>query len=324
MPALAKRLGLAIMAAALIGAASAQAQTSDLVSQSAFRVCADPANYPMSDREGRGFENRLAELFAAKLELPLTYEWFPMATGFVRQTLRAKKCDVIIGYAQGHELVLNTNHYLVSAYTIIAPQDSDLASVDTLSDPRLKGKKIGVIAGSPPATHLARNGLIGSAEGYHLFVDRRVVSPANDMLDDLVAGKIDAALLWGPLGGPLAKNDYEGSERHAASERTEPAPSLFPHHHGCASGRGYLEAQAQLAHPAQSGRDRSDPRGGRGAAHHRYGNRNQGSAVMRRLLALVLLCSLCQPRLRKSPSPMSIAANPIATAFRPPSPEQLS
>ncbi len=201
---------ICLSAAPLLVGAAVHAQTADLVSQKAFRVCADPANYPMSDKDGRGFENQIAELFAEKLELPLTYEWFPMATGFIRQTLRAKKCDVVIGYAQGHEMVLNTNHYLVSAYTIIVPEGSDLATVDTLADPALKGKRIGIIAGSPPATHMARNGLLKSARPYHLFVDRRIDSPANNMLDDMVAGKLDAAILWGPLGGPLAKNDYQG------------------------------------------------------------------------------------------------------------------
>lgn len=211
---------------ALLLPGSATAQTADLVSQTAFRVCADPANYPMSDDKGRGFENKIAELFAEKLDLPLTYEWFPMATGFIRQTLRAKKCDVVIGYAQGHELVLNTNHYLVSVYTLITRDGSELAEVDALNDQALKGKKIGIIAGSPPASHLARNGLIARARPYQLFVDRRVDSPANNMLDDLVAGEIDAAILWGPLGGPMAKSDYEGLKVVPLLKETS-SPRLF-------------------------------------------------------------------------------------------------
>lgn len=208
MIAWAKRTSACVCLIAPLLFSGAYAQTADLVSQKAFRVCADPANYPMSDKEGSGFENQIAELFAEKLDLPLSYEWFPMATGFIRQTLRAKKCDVVIGYAQGHEMVLNTNHYLVSSYTIIVPKGSDLTKVDTLGDPALKGKKIGVIAGSPPASHMARNGLLAGARPYQLFVDRRIDSPANNMLNDLKAGTIDAALLWGPLGGPLVKSDY--------------------------------------------------------------------------------------------------------------------
>jgi quinoprotein dehydrogenase-associated probable ABC transporter substrate-binding protein len=189
-------------------AGSAGAQTSDLVSANAFRVCADPANYPMSTREETGFENRLADLFAAELGLPVQYEWYPMATGFIRNTLKAKKCDVVMGYAQGHELVLNTNHYFTSVYALIVPKDSDLAEVEHLGDPALKGQRIGVVAGTPPSAHLARNGLIGKAKPYHLMVDRRHESPAEDMLADLEAGEIDAAILWGPLGGPLVKADH--------------------------------------------------------------------------------------------------------------------
>lgn len=191
-------------------AGSAGAQTSDLVSNNALRVCADPANYPMSSKEETGFENKLAELVAAKLDLPVQYTWYPMATGFIRNTLKAKQCDVVMGYAQGHELVLNTNHYFTSVYTLIVAQEGDLASVQSLTDPALTGQRIGIVAGTPPAAHLARNGLIGKSKAYNLVVDRRHESPASDMLDDLTAGEIDAAVLWGPLGGPLVKTDYPG------------------------------------------------------------------------------------------------------------------
>ena len=85
------------------GTGTAQAQTSDLVSTNALRVCADPANLPMSAKDGTGYENRLAEFVGEKLELPVRYTWYPMATGFVRNTLNAKACDVVIGYAQGHD-----------------------------------------------------------------------------------------------------------------------------------------------------------------------------------------------------------------------------
>ena len=200
--------GLRAAALFLALALPAGAQTSDLVSQTAFRVCADPANAPMSSEDGTGYENRLADLIAGKLDLPVRYTWFPMATGFIRNTLRVGECDVVMGYAQGHELVLNTNHYMTSVYTLVVPRDGPLAEVETLSDPALAPTRIGVVAGSPPATHLARNGLIGAARAYALMVDRRVESPVIDMLADLEAGEIDAAVLWGPLAGPLVKADH--------------------------------------------------------------------------------------------------------------------
>ncbi|MEM8729790.1 MAG: substrate-binding domain-containing protein [Pseudomonadota bacterium] len=207
MAAWAKSAGVALFY--LLGClGSAAAQTSDLVSKNALRVCADPGNSPMSSQDETGFENALAELVAEKLDMPVQYTWYPQATGFIRQTLRAKKCDIVMGYAQGHELVLNTNHYLTSVYTLVVPTDSGLTGVEKLSDPALKDLKIGVIAGTPPAAHMARNGLLPKARPYNLVVDRRHESPATNMLDDLEAGEIDAALLWGPIAGPLVKTDY--------------------------------------------------------------------------------------------------------------------
>lgn len=197
----------ALFACMIWPARQAAAQTAELVSQTAFRVCADPANLPLSSKDGGGFENDIAALFAEKLELPLETTWFPMGPGFIRKTLRAGACDVVIGYAQGDELVQNTNHYYTSTHVLITPAGSPLSAVATLSDTALQGKHLGIVAGTPPATHLARLGLIGLAKPYPLVVDRRVQSPAEDMLDDLRAGVIDAAILWGPIGGPLAKGD---------------------------------------------------------------------------------------------------------------------
>lgn len=201
------RLGLPVVLvlASLQMQGIASAQTTDLVDRSALRVCADPANLPFSNDKGEGFENRLAELIAEKLSVPVLYTWFPQATGFIRNTLRAHKCDLVMGYAQGHELVQNTNHYYRSAYVLIYRADSDLAGVETLEDPRLNDRRIGIVAGTPPATIMAMNGLIGKARPFHLVVDRRFSSPAEEMIAEVAAGNLDAGVLWGPIGGYFAK-----------------------------------------------------------------------------------------------------------------------
>lgn len=183
------------------------AQTADLVSPNAFRVCSDPANLPLSGRETPGFENEIAALLADRLGRPLETTWFPMGPGFIRKTLRAGLCDVVIGYAQGDELVQNTNHYYTSVYLLVTRSGDALAKVETLTDPALQGHRIGIVAGTPPASHLAQNGLIALAKPYPLIVDRRVQDPAGEMLADLQSGEIDAAILWGPIGGPLAKDN---------------------------------------------------------------------------------------------------------------------
>ncbi|MGF1622586.1 MAG: substrate-binding domain-containing protein [Rhodomicrobiaceae bacterium] len=183
----------------------AVAQTSDLVIRSQLRVCADPANMPFSNQKQEGFENRVAEVIGKALDIPVTYYWFPQATGFIRNTLRLNKCDIVVGYAQGHELVQNTNHYYSSAYVLITRGDGALSEVESLDDPRLKGKRIGVVAGTPPATNLAVNGLLASVRPFQLNVDRRFYSPAEDMVRQIANDELDAALLWGPIGAYYAK-----------------------------------------------------------------------------------------------------------------------
>jgi quinoprotein dehydrogenase-associated probable ABC transporter substrate-binding protein len=184
---------------------SVHAQTSDLVDRSQLRVCADPANMPFSNQTQEGFENRIADVVGKALEIPVTYYWFPQSTGFIRNTLRAKHCDIVIGYSQGHELVQNTNHYYSSTYVLITRAGGELSDVEDLSDPRLKGRKIGVVAGTPPATNLAANGLLATVQSFQLNVDRRFYSPAEDMVAQIAGGQLDAGLLWGPIGGYYAK-----------------------------------------------------------------------------------------------------------------------
>ena len=209
-----------------VAAGPAGAQTSDLVSSTALRVCADPANMPFSNEAGEGFENRIAELLGRELGRPVRYTWFPQATGFIRRTLFEGRCDVVIGYAQGDEMVLNTNHYYTSAYVLVTRPDSDLADVGTLADPRLAGRRIGVVAGTPPTSHMTRHGLIGHARPYGLMVDRRSESPNEQMVAALRAGEIDAAVMWGPIGGSYAARGGPAL-KVTPLLREEGAPRLF-------------------------------------------------------------------------------------------------
>ena len=188
-----------------LGASPARAQSpAEAVDRSTLRVCADPANLPFSDRSGEGFENKIAELLAAKLGVPVRYTWFPQATGFVRNTLMARKCDIVIGISLGFELLQNTNPYYRSSYALVYREDSGVRA-SSLDDPVLKEKRLGVIAGTPPASLLAKYGLIGSARPYHLVADTRFNKPGKSMVEDVAAGEVDVGLLWGPIAGYYAK-----------------------------------------------------------------------------------------------------------------------
>ena len=253
MPAWANLLRRALVAALLFAPGTLAAQTSDLVSNNALRVCADPANYPMSNDAGEGYENKLAELIAGQLDLPVQYTWYPQATGFIRNTLKAKRCDIVMGYAQGHELVLNTNHYFTSAYALIVPEDGDLATVQTLGDPALDGRRVGIIAGTPPAAHMARNGLIAKAKVYNLVVDRRHESPVVDMLDDLAGGRYRRGHSLGAAWRAIGQIRLSGHEGDPAGAGNPATASFLPNYDGRKAGRKGLAAQAQFPHPAQSG-----------------------------------------------------------------------
>jgi quinoprotein dehydrogenase-associated probable ABC transporter substrate-binding protein len=205
-------LPLIAITATLAGSGVSRAQTNDgtnlsieLVDPKVLRVCADPRNLPFSNDKGEGFENKLGELFAEKLQKKLDYMYFPQAVGFVRMTLAAHRCDVIMGFPQGDDLVQGTNPYYRTAYALVARQGSGLDEVATLGDDRLKGKHIGIVAGTPPATNMAVNGLMADAKPYPLMIDTRLDSSAEAMINDLTSGKIDAAILWGPMAGFYAK-----------------------------------------------------------------------------------------------------------------------
>jgi quinoprotein dehydrogenase-associated probable ABC transporter substrate-binding protein len=205
-------VSLVVVASLLLGRGAALAQINEtgdlsieLVDPKVLRVCADPHNLPFSNEKGEGFENKLAELFAEKLQKKLDYMYFPQATGFVRMTLGAHRCDVIMGFPQGDDLVQGTNPYYRTAYALVAKPGSGLEDVATLEDERLKGKHIGIVAGTPPGTNMAVNGLMANAKPYQLMVDTRLDSSGEAMIADLMSGQIDAGILWGPMAGYYAK-----------------------------------------------------------------------------------------------------------------------
>ncbi|MFQ3790279.1 quinoprotein dehydrogenase-associated putative ABC transporter substrate-binding protein [Halomonas sp. A29] len=166
-----------------------------------LRVCADGNNLPFSNQAGEGFENRIAELLAEDLGVPLTYVWAPQVMGFVRHTLELRVCDVMIGTVAGYEFVQNTNAYYRSVYALVVPEDSELEAT-RLSDPGFAGRRIGVVAETPPLVPLRRSG--ARIQGYPLMVDTRVRAPVRDAIEDVVNGNTEGAVLWGPLAGYYA------------------------------------------------------------------------------------------------------------------------
>ena len=172
-----------------------------------LRVCSDPNNLPFSNQDGEGFENRIAELIGRELKLPVKYTWWAQRRGFIRNTLRAGDCDLVIGLPSSMEMALTTRPYYRSTYVFVYRKDAGFR-VRSFNDPVLKEKRIGVHlvgddgANTPPAHALASRGIIGgNVRGYMLYGDYAQPNPPARILDALAEGEIDVAIVWGPLAG---------------------------------------------------------------------------------------------------------------------------
>ena len=206
-----KRLATLLLAGAAL---AAQAQSGE--APAALRVCADPDNLPYSREDGRGFENRIARLVAEDFGVPLTYAWLPDLRGFVRKTLGAGLCDVIIGVPAGFERTLNTRPYYRSSYVLVEARGDDAPPRD-FSDPRLRRWRIGVqligddAAATPPGLALAQAGATANVVGYPLAGAQPA---AARIFRDLTGGELDAAFVWGPQAGYYAQRSARPLQLH--------------------------------------------------------------------------------------------------------------
>jgi mxaJ protein len=207
-----ERTRLALGAILLV--ASAQAL---FAQDEVLRVCQDPNNLPFSNLAGEGFENKIAELFAAKLGWKLEYFSFPQRMGFVRNTLRFKlpgeqyRCDLVIGVPASYDQVSPTRPYYRSTYVLVYPQDGKLEGLRTIEDlsslapGKLRTLRIGVFDRSPVSEWLLKHGLLDQAVPYRMLNADPDYYPGEIIEKDLTEGKIDAAIVWGPIAGFFAK-----------------------------------------------------------------------------------------------------------------------
>ena len=201
--------------------------------QAALRVCADPNNMPFSDEKGEGFENRIAEIFARDLGLPLTYFSFPNRLAFIRNTLRYKlpdepyRCDVVLGVPAGFDQVSATRPYYRSTYVLVFPRGKGLDGVKTSDDllalppEKLRTLRIGVYDRSPGSLWLARHELVDRGVPYLMMSPDPDEYPGMLVERDLAQGRIDAAILWGPIAGYYAKR-VRSPELQLAPMKSEP------------------------------------------------------------------------------------------------------
>lgn len=204
---------LAIYAAALESAGVVVAESTTTVatahSRPQLRVCADPNNLPYSNDRLEGFENALASLIARELQADVSYTWWAQRGGFIRNTLNAGECDVLIGVPSFLEMVLTTRPYYRSTYVFVSRADKPWR-VESFDDPLLRELTIGVqiigddFANAPPGHALSARGIVTNVRGYSVYGDYREDAPSSRIIEAVASGEIDVAVAWGPLAGFFA------------------------------------------------------------------------------------------------------------------------
>jgi mxaJ protein len=176
----------------------------------ALRVCADPNNLPFSNDRGEGIENRIAELIGRELHRPVEYTWWAQRRGFLRNTLNAGLCDLVVSTPSSMEMLLTTRPYYRSSYVFLSRRDHH-TTIRSLDDPRLRHLRIGVqligddFANAPPAHALANRGIVRNVVGYPVYGDYRQANPPARIVDAVTRGDIDVGIVWGPLAGYFAQ-----------------------------------------------------------------------------------------------------------------------
>jgi len=205
------RFARRVVGVAIIGTAAGMLGAAPGPSPREFRVCADPNNLPFSNRRGEGFENRLAELIARDLGTRVRYEWMPQQRGFLRKTLKAGACDVVMGVPARYDPVLTTRPYYRSTYVFVYRAHGG-PSVTSLDDSVLRQARIGIhvvgddYANPPPAQALAARGIIDNVIGYPIIGDYSKANPPARLVEAVARGDVDIAVVWGPFAGYFAKH----------------------------------------------------------------------------------------------------------------------
>jgi quinoprotein dehydrogenase-associated probable ABC transporter substrate-binding protein len=209
--------------AVLAASASLCGQAQESAEPAAFRVCQDPNNLPFSNLAGEGFENRIAELFAGRMGRKVEYYSFPQRMGFIRNTLRFKlpgqeyACDVVMGVPARYDQAAPTRPYYRSSYALVV--GPKLAAIDSaqallaLPQAQRDRLRIGVYDRSPASAWLSQHGLIEQGVPYRMLNADPDYNPGQILERDLAGGTLDAAIVWGPIAGYVAKRHPEAALR---------------------------------------------------------------------------------------------------------------
>jgi quinoprotein dehydrogenase-associated probable ABC transporter substrate-binding protein len=240
------RFGLAVLVLAALPLNAPLRAASEAPS---LRVCSDPNNLPFSNRAGEGFEDQLARIVAADLGMRVEHFFWAQRRGFFRNTLKAGKCDLVMGVPRDFDMLDTTEPYYRSGYVFVS-RESLRPAIRSLDDRRLATLRVGVpvvgddYANPPPAHALARRGIVSNVIGFSVFGDYGEDSPPLELIRAVAQGKIDVAVAWGPQAGYVAKHSSEALRLVPVTPRRDgPYPFVFEISMAVAHGNTQLKTQ---------------------------------------------------------------------------------
>ena len=231
-----------------------------------LRVCSDPENMPFSNQKLEGFENRIAALIAKELGTTVSYTWWGQRRGFIRNTMNATlqegRCDLVIGVPEGYDLVNTMPPYYRSTYVFVYPKGKGIA-VKSLDDPALKTLKIGVhllgddYTNPPPVHELSKRGVVDNVVGFSTFYSAE--NPPSTIIDAVASGKVNLAIVWGPIAGYFAARQRVPMELVPVPSGKGDLPFAFNISMGVKKGDEALKARVDTGAPRTQRRNRGYP-----------------------------------------------------------------
>jgi mxaJ protein len=247
------RLLLTLAAATVLGAVAAftpGAAGAAAPSTNELRVCADPDYLPFSNRAGAGFENQIASYVAHVLHERLVYTWdSSRGTGgfdqFLRETLDAKKCDVITDVPYASDGILASNAYYVSSYVFVFPKRKhyDITSMDS---PVLAHLKIGFETDTPAENGLKLRTLILHGVPFDSTDETKASPSTSEMLAALQSGKIAVGVTWEPAIGMYLRAMPQFEVVAVPNSRSQGSPEQYAFPMAMAARSGDTATKAKL------------------------------------------------------------------------------
>ena len=186
-----------------------------LKGQTAVRVCADAHNLPYSNDKLEGFDNKIADIIAEELGIPVEYYWFPQRIGFTRNTIKKVDpatgrflCDLAMSMPASPGRLAKTTPYFSSIDAMVyrTGEGFELNEISDIAKVSASGKKlkIGLFDRALATEKLINLGLDEQIKYYQFMAGDARVYPGRIIEDALASGEVDVAFVWGPIAAYFA------------------------------------------------------------------------------------------------------------------------